>query len=128
MKGSSHRPPFLISMRTLLPLALGAIVLLVLVPVMAAGYIGARDNTSRLLQSTADAVLDGLEDQLRGALDPVALQMATVARAVGAGRVDPADQEGFRRFMLGVLTGQANVTGIGFWRWRGRSGAGSATV
>jgi class 3 adenylate cyclase len=103
-----------ISVRTLLPLALGALILVLLVPIMAAGYYGARDNTRRLLQSTSDAIVDGLEDQLRGTLDPVAQQMATVARAIAAGRVDPTDREGFRRFMLGVLTGQQNVVGIGF--------------
>lgn len=103
-----------VSARRLLPIMLGLITLAVLVPIMAAGYIGARDNTRRLLQSTADAVLDGLHDQLRNILEPVEGQMAQTARFIAAGRVDPADRDAFRRFMIGVLTGQINVIGIGF--------------
>lgn len=103
-----------ISARRLLPAVLGLITLLVLLPIMAAGYYGARDNTRRLLQATSDAVLDGLEDQLRTTIAPVADQMAQAARYVAAGRVSPDDRDAFRRFMLGVVTGQSNVIGIGF--------------
>lgn len=88
--------------------------LVALLPVMAAGFLGARDNTTRLLRATSDAIVDGLEDQLRATLDPVALQMATVARYIGSGRIDPQDREAFRRFMIGVVTGQSNVVGIAF--------------
>ncbi len=101
-------------LQRLLPLGLGLVLILALLPVMAAGYFGARDNTTRLLTASTDATVDGLEDQLRANLDPVATQMAIVARFIGAGRIDPADRESFRRFMIGVVTGQMNVIGIGF--------------
>jgi adenylate cyclase len=101
-------------LQRLLPLGLGLLMLLALLPVMAAGFLGARDNTTRLLRASSDAVLDGLEDQLKATLDPVASQMAIVARYVGAGRIDPNDRENFRRFMLGVVTGRGNVVSIGY--------------
>ncbi len=101
-------------LQRLLPLGLGLVLLLALLPVMAAGYFGARDNTIRLLKASTDAMVDGLEDQLRANLDPVASQMAIVARFIGAGRIDPADRDAFRRFMIGVVTGQSHVIGIGF--------------
>jgi adenylate cyclase len=101
-------------LQRVLPLGLGLLLMLALLPVMSAGYFGARDNTARLLRASTDAVLDGLEDQLRGALDPVATQMAVVARLIGSRRIDPADREPFRRFMFGVITGQYNVVGIGY--------------
>jgi class 3 adenylate cyclase len=101
-------------LQQLLPVALGLVMLLALLPVMAAGFFGASDNTTRLLRASSDAVVDGLEDQLRATLDPVATQMAVVARYIGSGRIDPNDREVFRRFMLGVVTGQVNVVGIGF--------------
>lgn len=103
-----------IPLQRLLPIALGVLMLLALLPVMAAGFLGARDNTTRLLRASVDTVVDGLEDQLRATLDPVASQMAVVARYIGSGRIDPNDREVFRRFMLGVVTGQSNVVGIGF--------------
>lgn len=103
-----------VSLQRLVPFALGLLMLLALLPVMAAGFLGARDNTARLLRASSDAVVDGLEDQLRGTLDPVAAQMATVARYIASGRIDPNDREAFRRFMVGVVTGQTNVVGVGF--------------
>jgi adenylate cyclase len=114
-----------VSIQWLLPVALGLIIILALVPVIAAGYIGARDNTARLLQANSDAVLDGLEDQLRTTIEPVSSQMAQVARFMASGRIDPADRDRFGRFMLGVVSGSPNVNGIGFLeregpfrRWR----------
>ncbi|MGL4440614.1 MAG: adenylate/guanylate cyclase domain-containing protein, partial [Bosea sp. (in: a-proteobacteria)] len=101
-------------LQRLLPIGLGLLMMLALLPVMAAGFLGARDNTTRLLRASSDAVVDGLEDQLRATLDPVASQMAVVARYIGAGRIDPNDRENFRRFMLGVVTGRGNVVSIGF--------------
>jgi class 3 adenylate cyclase len=106
--------PRAFSARRFLPLLLGLVSLLVLLPVMTAGYFGARDNTSRLLSAKSDAILDGLENQLRGTIEPVAAQMGQVARYIAAGRIDPADRESFRRFMLGVVSGQSSVIGIGF--------------
>lgn len=101
-------------LQRVLPVALGMLMLIALLPVMAAGFFGARDNTTRLLRASSDAVVDGLEDQLKATLDPVATQMAIVARYIGSGRIDPNDREVFRRFMLGVVTGQVNGVGIGF--------------
>ena len=110
----SRLPRRNLPLQLLLPLALGLILFLALLPVMLAGYIGARDNTATLLRTTSDAVVDGIEDQLKATLVPVATQMAVVARYVAAGRVDPNDREAFRRFMTGVVTGQPNVVGIGY--------------
>ncbi len=102
------------SLQKLLPAGLGLLMLLALLPVMAAGFLGARDNTTRLLRASSDAVVDGLEEQLRATLDPVSLQMATVARYIGSGRIDPQSREEFRRFMIGVVTGQSHIVGIAF--------------
>jgi adenylate cyclase len=118
----SQSPPGLprpFSLQRLLPLALGTLMLLALLPVMAAGFFGARDNTTRLLRTTSDAIVDGLEDQLRRALDPVAKQMALVAAYVASGQVDPADSAAFGQYMTGVVTGQSNAVGIGFLEAQG---------
>lgn len=120
MKGVKDRPLVpaapkrAVPLQRLLPVALGLLMLIALLPVMAAGFLGARDNTTRLLRASSDAVVDGLEDQLRATLDPVASQMAIVARFIGSGRIDPGDRDMFRRFMLGVVTGQTNVVSVGF--------------
>jgi adenylate cyclase len=118
----------------LIPVMVGLLVAAVLLPVMTLGYLGARENTGRLLTANRDAMLDGLEQKIRDTLDGTAAQMATVAAMIGDGRVDPADQEGFARFMLGVAQGHASVVSTAFVtregpfrRWL-RDGSGTQVV
>jgi adenylate cyclase len=103
-----------ISATRFLPLMVGLLLALTLLPIMAAGYFGARDNTSRLLRLNQDAILDGIEQKLRDALDGVATQMALAARAIADGRADPANREMFSVFMRGVATGQASVVAVSY--------------
>lgn len=109
-----NSPGRVFSATRLLPVLVGALLALALLPIMSAGYFGARDNTARLLRANHDAVLDGIESKLRDALDGVAIQMALVARVIAEGKVDPADRPSFSRFMRGVATGQPSVVAVSY--------------
>jgi adenylate cyclase len=98
----------------LIPIVVGLLVATVLLPVMTFGYLGARDNTGRLLTANRDAILDGLEQKIRDSLDGAAAQMATVGALIGNGTADPNDTGGFSQFMLGVAQGQTSVVSIAF--------------
>jgi adenylate cyclase len=96
------------------PLAVGLLMALALLPVMAIGYIGARDNTARLLTQNRDSLLDGLEQQLRNSLDGTAEQMAIVAKMISDGDANPDDNAGFSQFMRGAAQGQSSLVSIGW--------------
>jgi adenylate cyclase len=98
----------------LIPIVVGLLVAIVLLPVMTFGYLGARDNTARLLTANRDALLDGLEQKIRDTLDNTAAQMAIVAGMIEDGRINPDDEENFSRFMLGVAQGQTSVVSTSF--------------
>ncbi len=96
------------------PLAVGLLMALALLPVMALGYLGARDNTGRLLTQNRDAMLDGLEQQLRNSLDGTAEQLATIGKMISNGDANPDDSAGFSQFMRGAAQGQSSLVSIGW--------------
>jgi adenylate cyclase len=103
----------------LIPLAVGLMMAVALLPVIALGYLGARDNTGRLLTQNRDALIDGLEQQLRASLDGAAAQMGTVARLIESREIDPDDRVGFSRFMAGVAQGERSMASVA---WMEREG------
>lgn len=98
----------------IIPLAVGLLVAAVLLPVMALGYLGANDNTARLLTANRDIMLDRLESLLRDPLEGAAQRMEAVAKMIADGHLDPADKVGFSRFMAGVAQGQGSIVSIGW--------------
>lgn len=103
-----------ISMRVLLPLALGLFAIALLAPVAAASWWALRDNTGRLLRDGQEAMVDTLVERVRSHLDQVVAQVSYAERAVNRGVVDPRDGENFRRFMIGLIGPTPQVTGVGF--------------
>ncbi len=115
----SSAPKRAFSALKVIPLAVGLFVALTLLPIMTLGYLGASDNTGRLLTANRDAMLDGLEQKIRDSLDGTARQMAVVAGMIADGRVDPDDRENFGRFMSGVAQGQTSMVSTA---WLERTG------
>jgi adenylate cyclase len=93
----------------MIPLAVGILVAASLLPVMMLGYLGANDNTGRLLTQNRDIMLDGLEQKIRDSLDGTSSQMTVVAGMIADGRVDPSDRVAFSSFMAGVAQGQTSM-------------------
>ena len=79
---------------------------------MLLGYLGARDNTARLLRDRSELTLDAVIDPVTARLDRVRDQLAYVAQAVLAGDIDPADVAEMRPFLLGVLAATPQVARI----------------
>ena len=96
----------------LLALTLGGLVLLAAVPPVVLGYLGARDNTARLLRDRAELTLDAVIDPVSARLERMRDQLAYVARAVQAGDIDPADDAATRPFLLGALAATPQVARI----------------
>ena len=113
---NSPRTGWQISLNTLLPGALALLVVLAVTPVIAVGYFFARDTAGRLLSERAELIVDGLEGEIRGLLDPVEAQMDHARRAVMEGRIDPTDPEEMRTFAHGMLAGTPQVFGFGHVR------------
>jgi len=103
----------------LIPLAVGLLMALALLPVILIGYLGASDNTGRLLTQNRDALIDSLEQQLRSTLDGAAAQLTSVADMIGARDVDPDDRDNFSRFMAGVAQGDRAMASISFMQATG---------
>lgn len=105
-----------ISLSALLPIALSALVILAVTPVIVVNYFIATDTVGRLLSQRADLLVDGLEREIRGLLDPVVAQLDYARRAVQKGEIDPRDPDAMRTFVLGMLAGTPQVRGVGIVR------------
>lgn len=101
------------SLRLLLPAMLAALVVLAVAPVIVFGYVIASDTSQRLLSERAELILDGIEQQIRGQLDPVVDQMGYVRQAVAGGLVQPDDGDQLPTLAFGLLAGTPQVFGIG---------------
>jgi HAMP domain-containing protein len=99
-----------------LPLVLAGLVLGAVLPVVLLGYLGARDNTSRLLRDRAELLLDVVVDRLAAHLGPVRAQVAYVADAVQRGALDTRDEAAMRGYLAGALAGTPQANAISFVR------------
>lgn len=87
----------------LLPLVLTVLVLAAVVPVVLLGYLGARDNTDRLMRDRSELLLDVVVDRVAAHLDPVRAQLASIAEAVKTGKLDPQDESVMGTYIAGAL-------------------------
>lgn len=109
----------------IVPILAGLILLAGLLPVTIGGYMGVRNNTSELLSENRDAILDGLEEQLRSSLDALVAQVPLVVRHLERPDVNFDDIAAVTGFMLGAATSQESLDAIAFLplegplkRWR----------
>ena len=100
----------------LLPMVLTGLVLLAVIPVLLLGYLGARDNTDRLMRDRSELALDVLVDRIKAHLDPVRAQLAHVADAVARGALDTRDEAAMDIYIAGALAGTPQVNDIAFAR------------
>jgi class 3 adenylate cyclase len=96
----------------LLPLVLTVLVLTAVVPVVLLGYLGARDNTDRLMRDRGELVLDVVVHRVAAHLNPVHAQLAHIADAVRNGALDPQDEAAMGVYVAGALAGTPQVNGI----------------
>ncbi|MEL6965553.1 MAG: hypothetical protein AAFO01_22585, partial [Pseudomonadota bacterium] len=100
----------------MLSAALVALVIFAVTPVIAVSYIISGGTAKHLLAERAELVVDGLEHEIRGLLDPVVAQMNYARHAVLEGEVDPRQPDDLRTFVLGLLGGTPQMFGLGHLR------------
>lgn len=109
---SFEAEPRQISIATLAPLLLAALVVLAVLPVLVTGYLISTATAGRLLGERAELIVDGLENQIRSELDPVASQLDYAQQMFLIGQVDPTDPRSMKIFVSGLLAGTPQVAGI----------------
>lgn len=123
------RPPYPISQA--LPVLLGVLILAAILPVVVSSYLINRTNADALLSARAELLVDGLENQLTGLLNPVARQFEAARDHIAAEGLSLDDPEPFEDFVEGLLLGAPQLSGVGvirpdgtMRRWQsGRRGA-----
>jgi class 3 adenylate cyclase len=103
-----------ISIRWFLPLMLGGLVLIAVVPVMAVSFFAIRDNTGRLLRDKTEMVADTLVERIQTHLDPVSAQIDYLAERVQSGELDPNDRPRFELAIHAALAGTPQVVGMAY--------------
>lgn len=101
-----------ISIATLAPVLLAALVVLAVLPVIVTGYVISTDTAGRLLGEQAELIVDGLETRIRSELDPVGSQLNYAQQIFLRGAVDPHNSSELQIFVSGVLAGTPQVAGI----------------
>ncbi|MEM9629257.1 MAG: adenylate/guanylate cyclase domain-containing protein [Pseudomonadota bacterium] len=105
-----------VSLSTMLSAALIGLVIAAVAPVIAISYFISGSTAERLLAERAELVVDGLEHEIRGLLDPVVAQLNYARLAVLEGEVDPSEPAELRTFILGLLGGTPQMFGLGHLR------------
>ena len=105
-----------LSVTTVAVFGLGALVALAAGSVLWLGLGTAAESTQRLIYERSDTVLDSLERELAGRLEPVAEQARWVSALVADGKLDLDDTAEADAFMFGALAATPQVAGIGFFR------------
>ena len=114
-----------------IPFVLAVLIVATVLPILATTYLINRSNADALLSARAELLVDGLENQLRGLLDPVTDQLVTARAYIEERNLDIDDQKRFQTYIEGLLGGTPQVSGMGvirpdgsMRRWeRGRDGA-----
>lgn len=103
-----------LSIRWYLPLVLGLLVELALLPAIALGFFTTRDNTARLLRDKVELLADALVERIGTHLNPVAAQLDYLADRVERGELDPDDRPRFDLAIRASLAGTPQAVGIGY--------------
>ncbi|WP_420346211.1 adenylate/guanylate cyclase domain-containing protein [Pelagibius sp.] len=128
---SRWKPGRAFTIATVLPALLALLVVAAVVPVIATTYVVNASNANALLSTRAELLVDGLENQLRGLLDPINAQLSTARDLIEQSELDFEDPVRFETYVEGMISGTPQMSGIGvirpdgtMRRWeRGRPGA-----
>jgi adenylate cyclase len=110
----AETPRRIFSALRIVPLLAGLLLAAGLLPIMVGGYIGARNNTAQLLTDNRDALLDGLEEQLRATFDGAAAQARLIAKYLETPDVEPMESRSISPFMLGAATSTGSLEAVGY--------------
>jgi class 3 adenylate cyclase len=97
----------------LLPIALGLLTSLAVVPVVVAGFLGAQDVSTRLLRDRGELLAEAIATPVENLLLPVASSVDHAILTLEAGTISLRDDTRFDAFMRGVLDANDHLSGIG---------------
>lgn len=104
------------SISTVLPTALVILVVCTVAPILVVTHLINSSNASALLSARAELLVDGLEDQLRGLLDPIAVRMETARDYIEQNNLNLGDNAPLETYIEGFISGTSQVSGLGIIR------------
>ena len=104
---------------TVLPAVLIILVVCAVAPVLVVTYFVNSSNANALLSDRAELMVDGLEAQLRGLLDPVAEQLEVARDYIEQNDLWLEEGAQLETYIEGFISGTAQVSGIGIIRTDG---------
>jgi len=108
----AHRSRLTITVAIIAGVAL--LLLMALGLILVVSYEIARRNTEELTADKSGLIIDSIVDRVRDHLDPVAAQLAHVARLLEDGTVDPGDTATLRRLMWSAMAATPQVSVVAF--------------
>jgi len=117
-KPPRRRPRILprsLSLSLTLAVSIGLLVLIAVAGTLGIATTASVRNTLSLLEDKANLVLDNVQSALFDYLRPAETMLAGLAREIEAGRLDPADGDGFVETLRGGLLAEPQVLSIGYW-------------
>jgi len=107
-------PPRTYSITVTLAFAIGTLVAVGVLAVLALGLQSAQKNTLELIRDQAALILVSQGALVDQNLDPVQRQLGYLARLVASGRLDPANRDQMIDTLTGALAGVSQVTLLSF--------------
>lgn len=99
---------------TFLPIVLGGLIALAVLPVVMVGFLGTQDVSRRLLRDRSDLLIEAVVTPIEDLLRQVAQQVEQTADLIGHGEIDPADESQFAVFVQGLMAPTPQVISVAF--------------
>jgi CBS domain-containing protein len=84
-----------------LPVVLGGLIAIAVLPVVLVGFLGTQDVSRRLLRDRGDLLAEAVVTPIEDLLTPVARQVEEAANLIARGEVDPDNDAQFATFVQG---------------------------
>jgi adenylate cyclase len=97
-----------------LPIVLGGLIAIAILPVILVGFLGTQDVSRRLLRDRGDLLIEAVVTPIEDLLTPVAQQVEETANLIGRGEIDPENDAQFATFVRGLMAPTPQVTSIAF--------------
>jgi len=97
-----------------LPIVLGGLIAIAILPVVLVGFLGTQDVSRRLLRDRGDLLIEAVVTPIEDLLTPVAQQVEEAANLISRGEIDPANEAQFATFVRGLMAPTPQVISIAF--------------
>ena len=95
-----------------LPIVLGGLIAIAILPVVLVGFLGTQDVSRRLLRDRGDLLIEAVVTPIEDLLTPVARQVEEAANLISSDKIDPANDKEFATFVAGLMAPTPQVISI----------------